>query len=210
MQIKSIIFDLAGVLLNLDLEKDTQALLAVGLPDFDECLRRPEIAQPALKYLNGLIDEKEFLPQIRPYCRPDVTDPEIIESMNAVLADLPKSRMELLVSLRQHYKVYLLSNLNESDWQYTQALIQEAGYQVDQLFDRTFISYQMHMAKPDPRIFEEVIRATGIQPAETLYLDDTRENIESGRKMGFQAHLVPMNQLESILDGLLCRLDEVE
>lgn len=201
-EIKNIIFDLAGVLLNLDLEKDTMALQSVGLPDFDECLRRPEIAQPTLKYLNGLIDEEEYLPLIRPYCSPSVTDAQIISSMNAVLADLPTSRMELLVSLRQRYQVFLLSNLNETDWHYTQSLIQKAGYEVDQLFDRTFISYQMHMAKPDPRIFEEVIRCTGINPAETLYLDDTRENIESGRRLGLQARLVPMNQLESILDEL--------
>lgn len=195
---KNIIFDLAGVLLNLDLEEDTRALLYVGLPTFDECLRRPEIAGPACDYLNGIIDEKTFLPLIRPYCKPEATDEEIIWSMNAVLADLPLSRMQRLVELRKHYRVFLLSNLNEKDWFYTQSLIHEAGYQVEDLFERTFISYQMKLAKPDPQIFEEVIKETGIDPAETLYLDDTHSNIEAGMKAGLHSILVPMNKIEKL------------
>lgn len=199
MQYKFFLFDLAGVLLNLDIEQDTYALNQVGLPTFDQCLARPEICGPALDYLNGLTTEAEFLPQIRPYCRPDASDEEILWSMNAVLADIPLTRLEMLKTLRQQgHKVYLLSNLNATDWCYTQGLIQKAGYRTEELFDATFISYQMRLAKPDPRIYEEVIKATGLTPADTLYLDDTASNIDMGQQLGFNTVLVPMNRLETV------------
>lgn len=195
--IKNIIFDLAGVLLNLNVERDTQALASVGLPDWLGCLERPELARVLNLYLNGLIGQEEFLPGIRPFCRPDATDDEILYSMDAVLDDIPVTRLERLVELRKHYKVYLLSNLYDTAWRYTKEEFVRRGFTFEQCFDQTFFSQLIHMAKPDPKIFEYVFEQTGIKPEETLYFDDTRANIEGGAKMGLQTCLVPMNQIET-------------
>ena len=195
--IRNILFDLAGVLLNLNIERDTEALLSVGLPDFDGCIERREIAKPISRYLYGLIDKPTFLKAIRPFCFPEATDAEILASMDAVLDDIPPSRLATLVELRKRYKVYLLSNLYDTAWDYTQDQIRKAGYTVEQCFDQVFLSYEMQLAKPDPQIYKEVMKATGIKPEETLYFDDSRDNIESARQLGFQACLVPMNKLES-------------
>ncbi len=195
--IRNIIFDLAGVLLNLNLERDTEALLSVGLPDFEGCIAHPEIVGPISLYLNGLTDKPTFLQDIRPYCRQDATDDEILDSMDAVLDDFPESRLKALVELRKHYKIYLLSNLYDTAWNHTLSQIHEEGYTVEQCFDQTFISYQMQLAKPDARIYEEVFRSTGIIPEETLYFDDTRDNIESAKRLGLQTCLVPMNEIET-------------
>lgn len=200
--IKNIIFDLAGVLLNLDLEQDTAALIGLGLPDFDECLRRPEISKPTLAYLNGLMSAEDFCPALRPYCRKDVTDREILDGMDAVLGDLPLSRIELLKELRKRYKVYLLSNLNDSAWAHTQKQFQTHGIKPDECFDQIFLSYRTGLAKPDPKCYLSLIEQTGILPQETLYFDDTRENIEAGNALGLQSYLVPMNQIEELLKTL--------
>jgi len=196
--IRNIIFDLAGVLLNLNLERDTKALLSVGLPDFDGCIANTEIHGPISQYLNGLSDKPAFLKAIRPFCFPEATDEEILASMDAVLDDIPSSRLSALVELRKRYKVYLLSNLYDTAWDFTQELIQKEGFSVEQCFDEAFISYEMQLAKPDPRIYRKVFEATGIRPEETIYFDDSRENIESARALGLQACLVPMNGLESL------------
>lgn len=195
--IKNIIFDLAGVLLNLNIERDTKALQSVGLPDYMECLKNPDMLRPLTLYLNGLMEETEFIKSMRPFCRPDVTDGEILWSMDAVLDDIPLARLQRLVELRQHYKVFLLSNLYDSAWRYTIDEFKRQGYTLEDCFDRAFFSQQIHMAKPDPRIFQYVFEQTGILPSETLYFDDTRENIESGHALGLHTCLVPMNQLES-------------
>jgi len=198
--IKNIIFDLAGVIMNLNLERDTKALNAAGLPDFIGCLANKAIRVPCLAYLNGLIPKTEFITAIRPQCKPDVTDQEIDWAMNAVLDDIPLSRLKMLVDLRQKYKVYLLSNIYDDAWNHAVREIESKGYKLDQCFDELFLSHIMQLAKPDHRIFQAVIDATGLRPEETIYYDDTRENIEAARRMGFISVLVPMNKLEDVFD----------
>lgn len=194
--IKNIIFDLAGVVLNLNLERDTEALMSVGLPDFEQCMMRPEIVKPALAYLNGMCTEEEFLKGIRGACSPDATDEQILAAMDAVLDDIPASRLAMIAELKKHYRVFLLSNIYEKAWLHAVREIERQGYKVEDCFERTFLSYEMALAKPDPRIYQAVVDATGIVPEETTYYDDSRENIEAARKMGFDAVLVEMNMLE--------------
>ena len=195
--IRNIIFDLAGVLLNLNLERDTEALLSVGLPDFEGCIASREIHGPISKYLYGLSDKAEFLKAIRPFCFPEATDEEILASMDAVLDDIPSSRLAALVELRKHYKVYLLSNLYDTAWDLTQELIQKEGYSVEKCFDEAFISYKMRLAKPNPLIYQKVFETTGIKPEETIYFDDSHDNVEAARKLGIISCLVPMNEIET-------------
>lgn len=199
--IKNIIFDLAGVVMNLNLQRDTEALIGVGLPDFEGCLAREEIFRPILDYVNGLISADEFLGKIRSQCSADATDQQILYAMDAVLDDIPKQRLERIIAMRKHYRVFLLSNIYDVAWRHAVGEIEKAGYSVEDCFERVFLSYEMSLAKPDPRIFQAVIDATGIVPEETLYYDDSRSNIEAGNKMGFHSVLVPMNQLDDILNS---------
>lgn len=200
--IRNIIFDLAGVVLNLNLERDTEALKSIGLPDFDECLRREEIVRPLMAYLNGLTAEEVFLRDIRSVCSIDATDQQILAAMDAVLDDIPQERLAKIKELRKHYRVFLLSNIYEKAWLYAVGEIERGGSRVEECFEETFLSYEMMLAKPDPRIFKAVTDATGILPEETLYLDDTKSNVEAGRELGFVSHLVPMNNLEQTLAEL--------
>ena len=61
----------------------------------------------------------------------------------------------------------------------------------------------MQMAKPDERIFAALLEETGANPADTIYFDDTAENIEAGKRMGLTSVLVPMNRLEDVLEDAL-------
>lgn len=187
--------------MNLNLQRDTEALIGVGLPDFEGCLAREEIFRPILDYVNGLISADEFLGKIRSQCSADATDQQILYAMDAVLDDIPKQRLERIIAMRKHYRVFLLSNIYDVAWRHAVGEIEKAGYSVEDCFERVFLSYEMSLAKPDPRIFQAVIDATGIVPEETLYYDDSRSNIEAGNKMGFHSVLVPMNQLDDILNS---------
>jgi putative hydrolase of the HAD superfamily len=192
------IFDLAGVIINLDIERDTKALNYIGLPDFEGCLKRPEIAVPTLAYLNGLMPEKEYCETIRPVCRQDVTNEEILWAMDDVLDIIPESRIDMLMELRKEHKVYLLSNIYDRGWQIATEAFRKHGVEPEDCFDKLFLSHEMQLAKPDPRIFQAVIDATGISAEETLFFDDSRSNIATAKAMGFQAHLAPMNKLEDV------------
>lgn len=199
---RNIIFDLAGVVLNLNLERDTKALNGAGLPDFMGCLKDEKIRVPLLEYVNGLIEKPEFLRRMRPVCKLNVTDEEMLWAMDAVLDDIPKARLETIIRLREKYNVYLLSNIYVDAWQHAVREIERHGFTVEDCFDKTYLSYEMMLAKPDARIFEAVFKDAGIDPSETLYFDDSKDNIEAGLALGLQAHLVKMNCLEDNLKAL--------
>ena len=198
-QYKNIIFDLAGVLMNLNIKRDTEALNAAGLPDFAGCLANEAIRIPCLAYLNGLMPKAEFFTAIRPVCKTGVTDDEIDWAMNAVLDDIPLSRLQMLVRLRKTHNVYLLSNIYDDAWQHAVREIESKGYTTDECFDHLFLSHEMQLAKPDTRIFQAVIDTVSLKPEETIYYDDSKENIEAARQMGFTSVLVPMNKLEEVI-----------
>ena len=200
--IRNIVFDLAGVVINLDLERDTAALQGIGLPDFEGCIKDKKIAEPMLAYLNGLMEKGEFCDTLRPLCRKGVTDEEMLYAMDAVLDIVPDERIQLILSLKKKYRVFLLSNIYEKAWKYAVAEIEKHGVTVDDLFEKVFLSYEMDLAKPDPRIFLQVIKETGIVPEETLYLDDSQSNIKTGNDIGFISRLVPMNCMEEIISSL--------
>ena len=193
------IFDLAGVIINLDIERDTKALNFIGLPDFEGCLKQAEISVPTLAYLNGLMPEQEYCDTIRPVCRKGVTDEEILWAMDDVLDVIPASRIDMLMELRKEHKVYLLSNIYDRGWQIATEAFRKHGVEPEECFDQLFLSHEMQLAKPDPRIFQAVIDATGLKPEDTLFFDDSRSNIATAKALGFQAHLVPMNEIENTI-----------
>ncbi|MBQ7363525.1 MAG: HAD family phosphatase [Clostridia bacterium] len=97
-----------------------------------------------------------------------------VEGMNALVADL-----------RHRYGVglYLLSNISEyfaDNADEIRAL---------RLFDRCFFSAKMGMTKPDPEIFLAVCRELGIEPSETLFIDDNARNIAGARSAGLEGYL---------------------
>lgn len=198
--IENYIFDLAGVIINLDLERDTKALNYIGLPDFEGCIQQPEIAVPTLSYLNGLMPEQEYCDTIRPLCREGITDEDILWAMDDVLDIIPESRIQMLLELRKQHKVYLLSNIYDRGWQIATNAFRKHGVEPEDCFDQLFLSHEMQLAKPDPRIFQAVIDATGISPEDTLFFDDSRSNIATAKSLGFQAHLAPMNNLEEVFE----------
>lgn len=189
--------------MNLNLERDTEALVSIGLPDFEGCLADPSIALPLHKYLSGLCSENAFIEEIQPFCHPHSTAEDILCAMDAVLDDIPKSRLEMIVALRNNYKIYLLSNIYDRAWQHAMKQFNAHGYSVEDCFDDVFLSCEMSLAKPDPEIFHAVVRDAGIKPEETLFFDDTKSNIEVAEKLGFQAQLVEMNKLEECLERSL-------
>ncbi len=194
--IKNILFDFAGVIMNLNLERDTKSLLAVGLPDWKGCMADAELRNVLLQYLNGLMTWNDFVPAIKPFCKEDVTEEKLYDAMNDVLDDVPPSRVDWILSLKRKYKVYLLSNISKESWKICKERFEASGHTLEECFDEVFLSYEMQLAKPDDSIYKAVEKATGLVPIETLYYDDTAENIEAGERLGYRCISVIMNQLE--------------
>lgn len=195
--IRHIIFDLGGVLLNLDVEGCTRAFEKAGLKDIRSVLTGTNEGGIFSEYERGEIGTPEFRDGIRQLASQSLTDDEIDRMWVNELLDIPQEKLDLLVSLRSKYDIYLLSNTNELHWQHVvESLLPQQNYRVEDLFKETFLSFRMKLAKPDPEIFREVLCQAGLKPEETLFIDDSAVNCQAAQSVSIQTeHYKPGNDL---------------
>lgn len=197
MAIKNIIFDLGGVLLNLNRERCVDAFRALGADEILEHITDFSHKGVFSKIELGLITTVQFCHEIRTIVGKEVPDHKIISAWNSFLVDIPFKRIELLRNLRKRYKLFLLSNTNEMHVEcYEHMIYQHGNLEVSQLFDELFYSCRMGIAKPMPDIFASVLQQAGIKAAETVFFDDSQVNIEAARSMGIHGiNILPSEEV---------------
>jgi putative hydrolase of the HAD superfamily len=168
----------------------------LGLQEIDEQIGHSFKSGLFLRLEEGTITPDGFRNEIRQMTDKQLTDNEIDSAWNSFLVDIPHSKLELLLKLRKHYRVFMLSNTNKIHFDYmkSNAFSAKAGFSIDDYFEKCYLSYELHLSKPDKEIFEAVIEDSGILPQESLFLDDNRQNIESARELGFCTYFVAENE----------------
>lgn len=185
--VKNIIFDLGGVLLNLDVPKTSKAFKALGLTQIDELFRIGFATSYFRDYEMGTISDELFIEKARQQCAPGTTNNQIIAAWNDMLLDFPAERVELLKKLQSKYRLYLFSNTNQIHLlHFHKAYRQVYGNDMDDLFVKAYYSHLIKLRKPDVPAFEYVIKDSGVLAAETLFIDDALVNIEGAIKAGLQ------------------------
>lgn len=189
MKHKNIIFDFGCVLVNLDKHRCIDALRSIGAESIawyvDEC--RQEDLFHDLEVGNTGIEE--FCREVRrkaPGC--NATDEAICGAWNALITGIPRHRLEKLVELKRDHRLLLLSNTNPIHWQKAVAdYFPMDGLGVDDYFEKTYLSYRLHMLKPDAEIFNHVLDDAGISAGDTLFIDDSAANCASAGRLGITA-----------------------
>ncbi|MFM8911762.1 MAG: HAD family hydrolase [Flammeovirgaceae bacterium] len=195
--IKNIIFDLGGVLLNLDVNRTYQQLATLGGVTVEAMRQQAGSVAFFAEYEKGKISSADFRAELRRHLNTDVTDAKLDEAWNAMLLDFPAEKLMLLQSLGNTHRTFLLSNTNEIHLQsFTGTLRQMGVPQFDVFFERAYYSHLLGLRKPDHAIFEQVLKAERLLPGETLFIDDTHANVEAARELGIIAvHLGHPDQL---------------
>ena len=186
MQYKNIIFDLGNVLVKLNPEGCIGAFKAIGMGELVDSNPQSEGMKLMSKLGVGMITTEEFCDAARKLTGTDVTNDEIINAANKMLVEIPDYKKERLLQLKKAgYRLFLLSNTIDVHWDYcVEHLFPYQKYGVEDYFEQCFLSQRMHLAKPNVRIYEEVIRLANIHPDETLFIDDLKENCEAAEKLG--------------------------
>lgn len=187
--IKNIVFDLGGVLINLDFERALKAFQKAGFDDIESQLQSFNREGIFDQFELGEISEDEFRSAIREQAKVSLTDQEIDDMWNLILVDIPREKLELILDLRGKYMVYLLSNTNKTHWDYTcQNAFNYHGFRANDYFEKTFLSFEMHLAKPDKAIFEKMLEDANLLPEETLFIDDSEANCKVASELGIHTH----------------------
>jgi HAD superfamily hydrolase (TIGR01509 family) len=187
--IKNIIFDLGGVILNLDNKRTEEAFAKLGVKNLRQSFGLGHADSFFKDYEIGKITDQQFIGSIRTMGGLDrVTDQEIIAGWNALLLDFPAERIELLRQLGKRYRLFLFSNTNSLHLAalrniYTQTF--GAGT-LDDHFERTYYSHLLGMRKPGKESYEYILRENGLEGRETLFVDDAIVNVEGAEQAGLK------------------------
>lgn len=204
-KIKNLLFDMGGVIVDLDRNRCLQALLDIGLEDADNLIGL-YIQEGVFADLEaGQISAADFRAEVHKDLPPEVTDEQLDAAFSSFIVDIPRRRLECLRRLRKRYGVYLLSNTNPIMYEGILAeLFKQEGLTVDDYFDGITVSFKAGCSKPFREIFDYAVETMGIVPEETLFLDDGPDNIEAARQCGFNALLVPPGtEFEDLLKSYL-------
>lgn len=185
--IETIIFDFGGVVIDIDPQLTMTEFGKLGSRKLDADQTQDLIQNIIRKFEKGIFTPEVFRTKLKDFLHiEDATDQQIDDAWNALLFDIPGKRIKAIEQAKQHYQILLLSNSNEIHYDlYVRDLQLRFGYrEFDDLFHKSYFSFDLHLAKPDSEIFEFVIHQHKLDRAKTLFIDDTEENILTAHKLG--------------------------
>ncbi len=184
MKIKNLIFDMGGVLIDLDQHKCMDNFKKLGFKNIADYIDPYTQQGFFADFETGNISVQEFYTIVKSKCRNNITDEDIANALNSFLLEIPQKKLDAILKLREQFKIFLLSNTNAIHFPWI-----SQKYEFDKYFDKCYTSYTLHYVKPDPRIFIHVLKDAGIQASETLFIDDSPVNIAAASNLGFLTHL---------------------
>lgn len=187
--IKNLLIDLGGVLINLDRQRCVENFKKLELPNVEKHLDVYHQDGLFMQLEKGLITPADFRNGIRGMADKVVSDKQIDAAWNSFLVDIPSYKLDLLLKLREKYVVFLLSNTNEIHWKWIcKNAFPYRTFKVEDYFEKTYLSFEMKMAKPEPEIFKAVIEDAGITAEETFFIDDSAINCKVAQELGIATY----------------------
>ena len=203
--IRNIIFDLGGVLLNIAPKKTIEAFGILGMDQLVD--DRGLSYNHEIFYLmeQGKITPVEFRNGVRKLLSKEVSDHEIDTAWTAMLLDFPAIRVELLKNIRKDFKIYLFSNTNAIHVaKYHSIFRNQHGFEMSKLFEKDFYSNEIGHRKPSAEAYQKIIQLSGVNPEESLFIDDSLQNVESAIASGLKGFwLEPGQKVEKIFQEYL-------
>jgi len=183
--VKNIIFDLGGVLLDIDPQRSILSFRELGMADLIKPGGWGYDHEVFLKMEQGLLNEQEFRDGVRALIPQPVSDQQIDQAWCAMLIRYPPQKIGLLRELAKRYQLFLFSNTNSIHISHFHELfMREFGFPLSGLFVKDYYSSDIKFRKPDPKSFQYVLNDAGLNPGETLFIDDLDKNTEAAAQAG--------------------------
>lgn len=189
-EIKNLLLDLGGVILNVDYYKMVETFKEYGVKDFDKHFTQAHQVEIINKFEEGKCSIEEFRSGVRDLIGMNLTNEQIDNAWFSMILDLPKERIELIGLLKLKYNIYLFSNTNELHIEMLKKRYEEEfGFDIFKyLFTKAYFSNEIKMRKPHPESFEWLLKDAGIKAEETLFIEDTSQHIEGAKKVGLNTY----------------------
>lgn len=186
---KAVLFDLGGVLIDIDYRATERAFEELGVSDFKE--RYTQLAQNELfdRFECGEISPQHFVNLVLPFAQSGTSPNQVVAAWNAMLGSFPLEKIRLLERLSSTTPLFMLSNTNELHWIEVKRAWQKVTTQpMQHFFSAIYLSHEIGKRKPHPETFEWVCQQMGFEPADVLFIDDSPQHIEGATQAGLQVH----------------------
>ena len=206
--VKNIIFDLGGVLCGLDAARCIRAFHEIGADEVAVYVEEHRVEDLFLQSELGYITTQQFCDEVRRITGRPLDDERIIWAWNELLTGITDERRQAVLKLATTYRLFVLSNTNDMHWTKWETHLQplpkggetiEPLHSSNNVFEKCFLSYELHLAKPSREIFEVVLQEAEIKADETLFIDDSLVNCQAAEALGIHTF-----HNQNINDWLTC------
>lgn len=197
MPIRNILLDMGNVIIDINIPLTHRAFAKLAGLDDDAATELFREKAFFRHFEIGDVPEAGFRAMLKREFKGDTwTDSAIDAAWCSLLLEMPKERLDLIAELGKKYRVFLLSNTNPIHIREITRRAAQVGVDFPGLFERMFLSSEMGLMKPDPAIYERVLLEANLKPDETLFVDDSLDNILAAGSLGIQTiHLDPLGTL---------------
>lgn len=207
-KIKNLIFDLGGVILDINPQLTIDAFSKMGM----DRIAGKDAEKLQVNMLHqvekGAATSEEFRNNIKHILGNHVSDRAIDNAWTAMIIGMPGERIRYLERLKNNYRIFLLSNTNEIHRELFHRMFEnDNGYSFYELFEKNYYSHQMGLRKPDPEIYRIVLEENSLIPGETLFIDDMKVNTEAAKLLGLNVLLLKPGTLMEALPEKLKRFN---
>lgn len=195
--IEAIIFDLGGVILNIDYNLTRSSFEKTGISHFDDMYSQSTADELFTHLETGKINEDDFYNNFRNCTHSSLFNEQIESCWNAMLLDFREETLMFLDDVKTKYRTFLLSNTNIIHYKKFEKIYyqKQRDNPFDAFFEKAYYSYEMGLRKPDADCYNLVLKNNNLLAATTLLIDDTAENIETAKMLGMQTILLENDML---------------
>ena len=184
-----IVFDLGGVIVDLDLSYTIRTLSEKAGVD-------PSVLEPYLsgkmgagdrsitfgeQLQLGQINEEDFIGKVHAHLNQAVTKQDIKDAIQGVLLRENQETLDVIKAIAPHYKLACFSNTHEIHWEYL-----TRRYECFSYFKELVASHIINLAKPDPASYQEMTRLLDADPARSIFIDDSKVNVDAAIACGWK------------------------
>ena len=184
---KALLFDLGGVLIDVDYHRTINAFTALGFENAQQLYNQFDQNQLFDRYEKGEVSSGYFIDQLKPLSRIEVSTGQVVDAWNAMIGEFPIEKLNFINDLKQGIPCYLLSNTNEIHLKKAMEALKKTPYpELDPLFKTCYYSHLIGKRKPDAETFRWVIDQMGFQAQNVLFIDDSPQHIEGAIQAGLK------------------------
>lgn len=202
---KALIFDMGGVLVDLDLDACRNAFKELlGFYEIDQILDPCHQKGIIGDMEAGLVSGDAFRDYVLEHSRSGAERADVDIAFNKILVGIAPYKIDMLSRLAEKYDIYMLSNNNPIATACAEKMFEKAGFSMKTDFRKCYISYQMKMLKPSAEFYKAVMEDIGLPASEMIFVDDSKANVDAAINAGLPAvWYCPGSNLAELMDSCL-------